>query len=107
MVQSKQSMSIKDLFPWSAEARMISFLLKQRKEREMDDFYFASEISEGAEINVRTIRAKMPRLAELGIIKVGRVYDEMNRTQNGFKLIDSKLTEALVELEKVLEGDEE
>jgi hypothetical protein len=42
--ETTQPLSVTDLFPWSAEARMISFFLRERKEREMDDFYFASEI---------------------------------------------------------------
>jgi hypothetical protein len=97
--------NISDLFPWSAEARIISFLLEQREEREMDDFYFASEISRGGNVNVRTIRAKMPHLVEMGIIFESKAYDNSHRTQRGYKLVESPLTQALTDLRKILQTE--
>ena len=95
---------ITDLFPWSAEARIISFLLEQLEERELNDFYFASEISAGG-INVRTVRAKMPNLIQLGIIVESGAYDASHRVQRGYKLVENPLTQSLSDLRKILQTE--
>jgi hypothetical protein len=51
------------------------------------------------------VRAKMPNLVKLGMFKESRVYDDFNRIQRGYKLIETPLTQALLELEKILKGE--
>lgn len=92
---------IKDLFPWSAEARILSYLM-ERKKIDGKNSYFGTEIAKEAKMNVRTVRSKMVKLEILGLVKTVTVFDVSHRKQRAYKLIGSPLTTHLIKLNEIL-----
>ncbi len=94
-------MNISELFEWSAEARMISYMITCKME-DNEKYHFADSISANAKIHKRTVLSKMKKLINLDIIESVKMKDSRNRTRNGYRLKYSTNSLFLVKLEKEL-----
>lgn len=89
--------SILELFPWSAQARVISFLLNSAVE-DPDRAYNRHELAEGSKIHNRTLNDVIKQLEEYHIVKKIHVGQ-----RDIFQLQTSTMTSALIRLETELQ----
>lgn len=64
-------MTLTELFPWSAEARMIEFLINSWHENS-EDYFSGKQIADGSGVNPRTVRVTIWKLARLKIVQIYR-----------------------------------
>ena len=93
-------MKLIELFPWSAQARIIDFLIEKRMEGE--DYYFANDIHKGGEISHRTVQTMMPQLIAMKIVEKKKQKAKSNVSQWGYRLTQSSVALALIKLESAL-----
>ncbi len=93
-------MKLIELFPWSAQARIINFLIDKRLEGH--DYYFMMHIAEGSKMNPRTVQGVIPQLLKLKIVEKGLMNAKSGRKHYGYRLKDSAISETLIRLENNL-----
>ena len=49
----------------------------------------------------RTVRTKIGRLVDLGIVECKNMFDAMGRNQKAYRLADSEISSKLIQLETV------
>lgn len=90
-------MFLNEFFEWSAEARILTFLInKSQTVKDENNWWFASEIALEGEINTRTIRSKMPRLVAFGFVEKEKRTAKYCRMHYAYRLKKNDLTTSLV-----------
>ncbi len=89
-----------ELFPWSAQARIINFLIDRRQEGH--EYFFMMNIAEGSKMNPRTIQTVMPQLVKLKIVQKGMKRPKTGRKHSAYRLKDSTISATLIRLESDL-----
>ena len=94
--------TLTDLFPWSAEARIIKFILHERALNGNEGFFSLQEVCDGSGVQKRTLLDKYPRLVEMGVIERVQIGNGPN-PHHGLRLaVDKPIVTALIKLESAL-----
>lgn len=92
------TMKLDEFFEWSAEARILTFLIEKSQtiKQENHNWWFASEIAKGGNINERTIRSKIPRLEAYGFVEKQKRTAKYCRMYMAYRLKINDLTSSLI-----------
>jgi hypothetical protein len=95
-------MKLIELFPWSAEARIINYFIDQSIQEDDNTWKTQKQIARGSTVHDRTLLSRVPKLIKMGILQKSYRRDTAHRKQAMYRLASNPIVTTLFRLENNL-----